>query len=142
MPIQSGASDLPESAVRAQLDSILASAVFSRSPQLRRLLSFIVEQTLAGQGPRLKEAVLAHELYDEFYGHAMTRQQWNELITASEMMATFRNVMFKRVIPNLKRIGLLSDRIKPKYAELGLLGYEHGRAAPELTAQDLIEDRA
>jgi Tol biopolymer transport system component len=63
MPTETGASDLPDSVVRAQLDSILASAVFSRSPQLRRFLSFIVEQTLAGQGPRLKEAVLAHELY-------------------------------------------------------------------------------
>ena len=63
MPIQTVASDLSDSAVRAQLDSILASAVFSRSPQLRRFLSFIVEQSLAGQGSRLKESVLAHELY-------------------------------------------------------------------------------
>jgi Tol biopolymer transport system component len=63
MPSETGASDLSDAAVRAQLDSILASAVFSRSPHLRRFLSFIVEQTLAGQGPRLKESVLAHELY-------------------------------------------------------------------------------
>jgi Tol biopolymer transport system component len=63
MPTETGASVLSDSAVRAQLDSILASAVFSRSPHLRRFLSFIVEQTLAGHGPRLKEAVLAHELY-------------------------------------------------------------------------------
>ena len=63
MPTQSVASDLSDSAVRAQLDSILASPVFSRSPHLRRFLSFIVEQTLSGRGPRLKEAVLAHELY-------------------------------------------------------------------------------
>ena len=39
------------------------SAVFSRSQQLRRFLSFIVEQSLAGQGHTLKESVLAHELY-------------------------------------------------------------------------------
>lgn len=63
MPTGSVACDLSDSAVRAQLDSILASAVFSRSPQLRRFLSFIVEQRLAGQGHRLKEAVLAQELY-------------------------------------------------------------------------------
>jgi Tol biopolymer transport system component len=56
-------SDPPDSAVRAQLDRILVSAVFSRSDHLRRFLSFIVEQTLAGQGPTLKESVLAHELY-------------------------------------------------------------------------------
>jgi Tol biopolymer transport system component len=52
-----------DSAVRAQLDSILASAVFSRSPHLRRFLAYIVEQSLAGHGPTLKESVLAHELY-------------------------------------------------------------------------------
>src|SRR5829696_3501004 len=56
-------SDVPDSAVRAQLDRILASPVFSRSQQLRRFLSFIVEQTLTGQAHTLKEAVLAHEVY-------------------------------------------------------------------------------
>ena len=54
---------LPEPAIRAQLDTVLASEVFSRSQQLRRFLSFIVEQTLAKQGHTLKESVLAHELY-------------------------------------------------------------------------------
>ncbi len=56
-------SDLPDTVIRAQLESILASEVFSRSRQLRRFLSFIVEQSLAGQGHTLKESVLAHELY-------------------------------------------------------------------------------
>ena len=55
--------ELPDHVVRAQLESILSSEVFSRSPQLRRFLSFIVEQRLAGQGHSLKESVLAHELY-------------------------------------------------------------------------------
>jgi Tol biopolymer transport system component len=55
--------ELPASAVRAQLERILSSPVFSRSRQLRRFLSFIVEQRLAGQGHSLKESVLAHELY-------------------------------------------------------------------------------
>ncbi len=56
-------SDLPEAAVRAQLETILASEVFSRSRHLRRFLSFVVEQCLAGHGHSLKESVLAHELY-------------------------------------------------------------------------------
>jgi hypothetical protein len=90
----------------------------------------------------LRNRFLAHELYDEYYAHAMTRAEWDVLMQSSEMMSTFRTVMFKRVIPNLKRIGLLSDRIRPKYAELGLLHFESGRAAPELTAHDLLEDRS
>ena len=68
MPSETDASaqarrDLPDAVVRAQLERILASEVFSRSQQLRRFLSFIVEQRLAGQGHSLKESVLAHELY-------------------------------------------------------------------------------
>src|SRR5678815_5438650 len=55
--------DLPDSIVRAQLERILASETFSRSQSLRRFLSFIVEQRLAGQAHALKESVLAHELY-------------------------------------------------------------------------------
>jgi hypothetical protein len=89
----------------------------------------------------LRNRFFAHEFYDEYYGHAMSRGQWDQLVLKSDMMAMFRRTMFKRVIPNLKRIGLLSDRIRPRYAELGLLEYEKGRAAPELTARDLIDDR-
>ena len=55
--------ELPDSDVRAQLERILASEVFSRSQHLRRFLTFIVEQRLAGEGPSIKESVLAHELY-------------------------------------------------------------------------------
>jgi Tol biopolymer transport system component len=55
--------ELPDSVVRAQLETILASDVFARSQQLRRFLAFIVEQRLAGQGHSLKESVLANELY-------------------------------------------------------------------------------
>ena len=68
MPSETGTSaqarsDLPDAAIRNQLETILGSSVFSRSPQLRRFLSFVVEQRLAGQGHTLKESVLAHELY-------------------------------------------------------------------------------
>lgn len=56
-------SHMPDAAVRAQLERILGSEVFSRSQHLRRFLSFIVEQSLAGQGHTLKESVLAHVLY-------------------------------------------------------------------------------
>jgi Tol biopolymer transport system component len=55
--------ELPDSMVRAELEKILESEVFSRSQQLRRFLAFIVEQRLTGQGQSLKESVLAHELY-------------------------------------------------------------------------------
>jgi len=89
----------------------------------------------------LRNRFLAGEFYEEHWAHALSRAQWNALVLESGMIKMFRQAMFKRTIPNLKRIGLLSERVRGRYASLGLLGYENGRAAPELTAQDLIEDR-
>ena len=88
----------------------------------------------------MRNRFLAHEFYDEYYGHRMSRQDWDAIIGKSELMNFFRRVMFKRIIPNLKKIGLLSDRIKPRYASIGLLQYESGKSAMELTALDLLED--
>jgi len=39
--------------------------------------------------------------------------------------ASFRKLLFSRVIPNLRRIGLLTDTIRPKFEALGVLEYEH-----------------
>ncbi len=89
----------------------------------------------------LRNRFLAHEYYEEHWAHAIPRAEWNQLLLESGMMAIFRHTMFKRIVPNLKRIGLLSPRVRGRYASIGLLEYEHGRAAPELTAQDLLEDR-
>ena len=89
----------------------------------------------------LRDRFLAHEYYEEHWAHAMSRAERDRYMLDSESMALFRSTMFKRIVPNLKRIGLLSQRVRPRYAAAGLLQYEDGRAAPELTAQDLISDR-
>jgi hypothetical protein len=86
----------------------------------------------------LRNRFLLHELYDEFYAHQMSRIQWNQLILNSQLMNIFRKTMFRRIIPNLKRIGLLSDRVRSRYSELGLLAFENNKAAPELTVSDLF----
>jgi Tol biopolymer transport system component len=54
---------LPATAVRAQLDKILASDLFSRSERLTKFLRYVVEETLRGDGGGLKEATIARELY-------------------------------------------------------------------------------
>jgi TolB-like protein len=52
-----------ESAVRLQLERILASPGFSRNERLSRFLRFIVERRLAGRHEELKETVLAGEVF-------------------------------------------------------------------------------
>jgi len=46
------------------LDRILASKTFSRSPRISRFLTFVVEQTLAGQEDKLKEYLLGVEVFN------------------------------------------------------------------------------
>ena len=87
----------------------------------------------------MRNRFLGHELYEESFAHSMSRRAWDKMVDESEMMRVFRRTMFKRIMPNLKAIGLLSDRVRPKYEAAGLLEYESGRAAPDLTASDLLE---
>lgn len=58
------AERLEPTAVRAQLERILASKTFSRSPRISRFLSFVVEQTLSGQEDKLKEYLLGVEVFN------------------------------------------------------------------------------
>jgi TolB-like protein len=50
--------------VRRQLDRLLASGVFANAGRMSRFLKFVVEQTLAGEGERLKEYVIGIEVFD------------------------------------------------------------------------------
>jgi TolB-like protein len=58
-----GVTPTPD-AVRAELDRILASDAFANAGRLSRLLRFVVERTLAGEGDQLKEYVLGVEVFD------------------------------------------------------------------------------
>ena len=87
----------------------------------------------------LRDRFLAHEFYDEYWAHAVSRKEWDRMVLASPFMEMFRKTLFRRIIPNLKRINLLSDRVRPHYEKMGVLQWESGKAAPELTAQELYE---
>jgi hypothetical protein len=45
-------------------------------------------------------------------------------ILESQIMEQFRNLLFTRIIPNLKKVGLLTDKVRPLYEKLGILEYE------------------
>ncbi len=50
--------------IRAHLERVLGSRLFSRSDRLTRFLRFAVEQTLGGNGGQLKEQLLGVEVFD------------------------------------------------------------------------------
>ena len=54
----------------------------------------------------------------------MTESEARDFTLSTSSFAMFRNFLFSRVIPNLSRIGLLTEEVRPKFDALGLLEYE------------------
>ena len=68
-----------------------------------------------------RERLVATDVFRHFgWDVEEARQQ----VLEGFVMSTFRNLLFQRVIPNLKRIGLLTDKVRPKFEELGILDFE------------------
>jgi hypothetical protein len=57
------------------------------------------------------------------------RDEVRDHVLASEPAMLFRRMLFARVVPNLKRLGLLSPRVREAFARLGILEFEN--ADPE-----------
>ena len=88
----------------------------------------------------MRNRFLAMEIYDERFDASLRRAQWKDFVTRSKGLTTFRRVMFRRMVPNLREIGLLTPRILPHYARAGLAQYLDGAAADKLTAQMILDD--
>jgi hypothetical protein len=88
----------------------------------------------------MRNRFMAHEVYEEWFEGRLPRAQWNRIMLESPFMTEFRQIMFKRLIPNLEYIGLLSPRIRNHYEEAGLMKFFGGKNASELTAADLLDE--
>jgi hypothetical protein len=88
----------------------------------------------------MRNRFLMYELYEEWFEGRITRAQWRELVLGSPGLREFRDVMFTRLMPNLREIGLLSPRIVPHYERAELMKYSAGAAANELTGEQMISD--
>ena len=47
-----------------------------------------------------------------------------ELALHSATMQEFRRLLFMRIVPNIKRLGLLTPFLRERFAELGILQFE------------------
>jgi hypothetical protein len=86
----------------------------------------------------MKNRFLVHEVYEEWFSGSIKKKDWNIYISRTTGMRDFRNMMFKRLIPNLHYIGLLSPRIMEKYRREDLLDYASEKNASQLSQEDLL----
>lgn len=70
----------------------------------------------------MRERLVATDVFEQF-GWDVERARKRAL--EAEVMEKFRSLLFTRIIPNLKRIGLLTDNVRAKYETLGILQFEN-----------------
>jgi len=51
-------------------------------------------------------------------------EEIKKIQTSSEAARLFNNLLFSKIMPNLKKIGLLTDEVSEKYEEMGILQFK------------------
>ncbi|MET0388845.1 MAG: ferritin-like domain-containing protein [Polyangiales bacterium] len=60
---------------------------------------------------------------DVFEHYGFDPEEGRRRFLAAGQMDSFRNLLFTRIMPNLAKVGLITDAVRPKYEELGLMQF-------------------
>lgn len=60
---------------------------------------------------------------DVFVAFGWDPEDARDRVLESTVLSEFRNLLFSRIIPNLQRIGLLTESVRPQFEALGLMSY-------------------
>jgi hypothetical protein len=105
------------------------------STELREREEFVIEATHLLRDRLLMEAVFERLGWDT--------KIWVEWAKQTPFMVGFRQMMFQKIVPNLRRLGLLTPRVRAEYEKLDLLKFEHMKDSveePEMTPpHELVE---
>ncbi len=91
--------------------------------ELREREEFIVEATYL-----LHERLVARPVYERL---GWDVERWTEWSLRTPFMRGFRQMMFSKIVPNLKRLGLLRPRVRAAFEKLDLLRFEHAKDSVE-----------
>ncbi|MCG8672979.1 MAG: ferritin-like domain-containing protein [Pseudomonadales bacterium] len=70
----------------------------------------------------MRDRLVPGDVFEEF---GWDVEAARKRVLESSVLGDFRNLLFSRIVPNLKRIGLLTENVRPKFESLGLLTFEH-----------------
>jgi hypothetical protein len=90
----------------------------------------------------MRNRFMAYEVFDEWFAGRISREKWRQFVQNSRGMNEFRQVMFSRLVPNLREIGLMSGRILPHYEREGLMKYFGGKSADQVTGEEMLTELA
>ena len=85
--------------------------------ELREREDFVIESTHL-----LRERLLMHQVFERL---GWDQDVWVEWAKHTPFMIGFRQMTFSKIVPNLKRLGLLTPRVRDAFAKLDLLRFEN-----------------
>ena len=87
------------------------------SQEIREREDFVIEAT-----ELLRDRLLMHQVFERLGWDVPT---WVEWAKGTPFMIGFRQMTFSKIVPNLKRLGLLTPRVRSVYEKLDLLRFEN-----------------
>ncbi len=84
----------------------------------------------------MRDRLLNREVWDRM---GMDADACVEASLRSPLMIEFRRRLFSKIVPNVKSLGLLSDRQRERFADLGILEFENNTTSD--VDQDMEEER-
>jgi hypothetical protein len=93
--------------------------------ELKEREEFVVEATVL-----MRDRLLMEEVWERV---GLDPQVWMPWSLNTPFMVGFRQILFSKIVPNLKRLGLLTPRVRAKFAELNILDFE---SLPDSTIEE------
>jgi len=95
------------------------------SAELKEREEFVIEATVL-----MRDRLLMEEVWPRI---GLDSKVWMPWSLRTPFMVGFRQILFSKIVPNLKRLGLLTPRVRAKFAELDILQYE---SMPDSTQEE------
>jgi hypothetical protein len=93
------------------------------STELREREDFVIEAT-----HMLRDRLVPSPVFERL---GWDVDVWTEWSNNTPFMRGFRQMMFTKIVPNLKRLGLLTPRVRAAYEKLDLIQFEHHKDSVE-----------
>jgi hypothetical protein len=91
--------------------------------ELKEREDFVIEATHL-----MRDRLLMEDVYERMGFDVKTWVDWS---INTPFMSGFRQMLFSKIVPNLKRLGLLTPRVRAAYEKLDLLRFEHMKDSSE-----------
>jgi hypothetical protein len=78
---------------------------------------FVIEAAML-----MRDRLLMHEVWERL---GFDVDEWVRWSLETPFMGGFRQLLFSKIVPNLKRLGLLTPRVRDAFDKIGVLEFEH-----------------